>query len=172
MEGMSAPDGVVLVGHGGVPRDCPRELVRRLKALEASRRASGGPATEEEQALDERIRRWPRTPATDPYGAGIARVAEALRPLLGGAELVVAFNEFCAPTIAEAVEGLVEGGRRRIAVVPSMLTPGGVHSEVDIPEALAALRARHPGVDLRYAWPFDLERVARLLADHALGAGG
>ena len=31
----------VLVGHGGVPKDCPHELVRKLKQLEAQRRASG-----------------------------------------------------------------------------------------------------------------------------------
>jgi hypothetical protein len=31
---------VVLVGHGGVPKDYPRELVNRLKALEAQRRAT------------------------------------------------------------------------------------------------------------------------------------
>ena len=30
--------GVVLVGHGGIPRDCPQELVTRLKRLEAQRR--------------------------------------------------------------------------------------------------------------------------------------
>jgi sirohydrochlorin cobaltochelatase len=39
-----------------------------------------------------------------------------------------------------------------------------VHAEVEIPEALARLRAEHPSVTLRYAWPFDLAAVARLLA--------
>ncbi len=169
---MSRPDAVVLVGHGGVPRDCPRELVQRLKALEAGRRGSGLPPGEEERALDERIRRWPRTATTDPYGAGLARVAEALRPLLGATELVVAFNEFCAPSLTEAIEDLVARGRQHIVVLPSMLTPGGVHSEVDIPEELAALRARHPEVAIGYAWPFDLAAVARLLASQALGGEG
>lgn len=161
---MDGLDAVVLVGHGGVPRDCPRELVQRLKALEARRRGSGEPPGEEERALDRRIRGWPRTPETDPYGAGMARVADALRPLLGATELVVAFNEFCTPSLAEAVADLVARGLRRIAVVPSMLTPGGVHSEIDIPEEIAELRTRHPEADIRYAWPFDLDAVAELLA--------
>ena len=158
-------DAVILVGHGAVPRDCPRDLVTRLKALEGRRRATGGPMSDEEAALDARIRRWPRGPATDPYQAGLEALAEALRPLLGAASLVVAYNEFCAPTLDEAAEALIAAGAGRIAVVPSMLTPGGVHSEIEIPEAIAHLCARHPDVAIRYAWPFQLDAVARLLAE-------
>jgi sirohydrochlorin cobaltochelatase len=120
---------------------------------------------EEERALDERMRRWPRTAANDPYGAGVYALAEALRPLLGDARLEVAFNEFCAPSLGEAVEQCAAAGAREIVVVPTMLTPGGVHSEVEIPEELEQLATQFPSVSLRYAWPFDLLLVARLLAD-------
>ena len=44
----------------------------------------------------------------------------------------------------EAVGAAIAGGATSITVIPSMLTPGGVHSEVEIPEALTELRARHP----------------------------
>lgn len=161
---MAKVDAVVLVGHGAVAADCPREWVTQLKALEARRRAVDGPVTADEAALDARIRNWPRTPATDPYRAGLEALAERLRPLLDGATLAVAYNEFCAPTLEDAVATLVAGGARRVAVVPSMLTPGGVHSESEIPATLGRLRARHPGVVLSYAWPFDLDTVADLLA--------
>ena len=67
--------GVVLVGHGGIPKDYPRELVTKLRALEAKRRATGGPPTPEEIELDTKIRRWPRTPKTDPYQAGLEALA-------------------------------------------------------------------------------------------------
>jgi sirohydrochlorin cobaltochelatase len=164
---MGDVDAIVLVGHGGVPRDFPRSDLRRLKAFEAERRASGIPPSEEEVALERRIRTWPRTPENDPYRAGLERVADALRPLVAPAALVLAYNEFCAPALEEAVDGLVAGGARRIVVVPSMLTPGGVHSEIEIPETLERLRARHPSADLRYAWPFDVAAVARLLASQA-----
>jgi sirohydrochlorin cobaltochelatase len=163
-------DGIVLVGHGGVPSDCPRELVTQLKALEGRRRASGAPASVEEQVLDQRIRSWPRTPATDPYRAGLERVAERMRARLGSVRLVLAYNEFCAPTVADAVAELASAGRRHIVVLPSMLTPGGVHSEREIPETIDALRASYPGLTLEYAWPFDLDAVAALLAGQALGA--
>lgn len=173
---------VILVGHGGVPSDCPRELVARLKLLEGRRRGAGrgggagGPAevaapSEEERSLDARIRGWPRTAETDPYREGLLALAAALRPMLGGAALHVAYNEFCAPTIEEAVEEAVLGGAEAITLVPSMLTPGGVHSEVEIPEAVAHLRARFPKVSIEYAWPFDMQAVARMLAVH-LGLPG
>jgi sirohydrochlorin cobaltochelatase len=157
------PDAVVLVGHGAVPTDFPRGLVLRMKALEAARRAAGEPPGEEERGLDARLRHWPRTPATDPYAAGLALLAARLRARLPGVPLAVAYNEFCAPAVDEAVDRLAAAGCRRVVVVPTMLTPGGVHADLEIPETLARLRARHPRVDLRYAWPADLELVAELL---------
>ena len=156
---------VILVGHGGLPRDCPRELVRRLKALESAR-APHDPPSQEEQALDHRIRTWPRTPSTDPYQAGIEALAAALRRRLAGARLVGAYNEFCTPALAEAADALIADGVADITVVPTMLTPGGAHSEIDIPAALTQLRARHPAVALRYAWPVDVELLAGMLATH------
>jgi sirohydrochlorin cobaltochelatase len=164
MQTMEPSDAVVLVGHGGVPKDFPRDDLARLKALESMRRARNVGPTDEELALETRIRTWPRTAATDPYQAGLEALAAALRPLVTPAALVVAYNEFCAPTLAGAVERLVAGGTRRIVVVPSMLTPGGTHSEVEIPETLAQLGKRFPSITLRYAWPFDLAAVAALLA--------
>jgi len=155
--------GVVLVGHGTIPKDCPQELVTRLKRLEAQRRAAKMPPTSEEIELDTTIRRWPRNSATDPYQSGLEAVAAALRPLLDGTLFAVAYNEFCAPTLEEAVELLVSKGMKDIMVLTTMFTPGGSHSEIEIPETLEVLKARHPSVTLHYAWPFDLELVARML---------
>lgn len=153
------------MGHGGVPSDCPRDLVTKLKALEGRRRAQGGgEPSAEERDLDARIREWPRTPETDPYRAGIEALAASLRPMLGGATLFVAYNEFCAPTVEEAVASAIEQGATSITVVPSMLTPGGVHSEVEIPEAIERLRARYRDVGIAYAWPFDMSAIAGMLA--------
>lgn len=160
---------VILVGHGAPPRGFPREIVARWKMLEGRRQASGGPVTEEEAALDRQIRSHPRTAENDPYHAGLEALGAAMAPLLDGAALLLAYNEFCAPSLAEAVETAILRGARSIDVVPSMTTPGGVHSEVEIPETIAALRAKHPGVEIRYVWPFDLGAVARLLVDHVRG---
>jgi sirohydrochlorin cobaltochelatase len=156
--------GVVLVGHGGIPTDYPREPLNALKTLESKRRVTGGDPSPEETALDRRIRQWPRTPQNDPYQAGLEALAAHLRPALNGDLFAIAYNEFCAPTVEDAVETLIDAGARQIRVVPSMITPGGSHSEREIPETLARLRNKHPQIDLRYAWPFDLKEVASMLA--------
>lgn len=161
----SMPRGVVLVGHGGIPKDCPQEFVTKLKRLEAQRRAAKLPPSPEELELDAKIRRWPRTAATDPYQSGLEAVAEALRPRLDGTLFAIAYNEFCAPTLEEAVEDLIKKGAMHITVATTMFTPGGSHSEVEIPEILDHLRKAYPRIALRYAWPFDLSTVANLLHD-------
>ena len=155
---------MVLVGHGGIPKDYPRELVAKLRGLEAKRRGGGGPPTPEEIELDTKLRRWPRTPQTDPYQAGLEALAARLKTSLNGNLFAIAYNEFCAPTVEEAVESLIAAGATAITIVPSMLTPGGSHSELEIPETLEKLRVKHPGIELRYAWPFDLGQVAAMLA--------
>lgn len=157
--------GVILVGHGGIPKGCPQELVTRLKRLEAQRRAAKQPMSAEELELDTKIRQWPRTPETDPYQSGLEAVAAQLRANLGDVLFAVAYNEFCAPTLEESVDELIKQGATHITVATTMFTPGGSHSEVEIPEILEHLRPQYPGVDLRYAWPFDLQLVAQTLTE-------
>ena len=157
---------VILVGHGGLPKDCPREIIQQFKQLERERKTSGKPVTAQERDLEKSIREWPRTPENDPYKAGLEQLAERLEPLLEGAALVLAYNEFCAPTVEDAVANLAKRGVTHITVVPTMLTPGGSHSEIEIPEILDDLRARHPAMEIRHAWPTDLDLMARMLANH------
>ena len=92
-------------------------------------------------------------------------MAARLRAQLDGALFAVAYNEFCAPTLEESVEELIKKGATEITVTTTMFTPGGSHSEVEIPEILEQLRPQHPHVVLRYAWPFDLNLVANTLAE-------
>ena len=69
------------------------------------------------------------------------RLLAALRAALPDAEVVAAYNEFCAPSLEAAVLALAEKGCPHVTVVPTMLTRGGVHSEVELPAVLAGLRA-------------------------------
>ena len=155
--------GVVLVGHGGIAKDCPPELVSKFKRLEAQRRAAGTPPSAEERELDATIRQWPRTDATDPYRAGLEAVGAALRSLLDGSLFALAYNEFCAPSVEESIEDLIRQGATHITVATMMFTPGGAHSEIEIPEVLHGVRARHPDVSIQYAWPFDTSTIAHIL---------
>ena len=158
---------VVLIGHGAPATDCPPQLVGELMSLEwrQPHAAEGHQHLEGRAAeLDDKIRGWPRHPGNDPYKAGLERLGEALRPLLPTDLFAIAYNEFCRPSISEALEGMIRRGATRILVLPTMLTPGGVHSERDIPRELEVIRHAHPGVAIDYLWPFDLQHVAALLA--------
>lgn len=151
---------LVLVGHGGVPKNMPRSWVREMKQF--ARRAEDGDraAASAARDIDERIRSFPRSEETDPYGAGIERLAQQLRKRLPEWNVVVAFNEFCAPTIEEAVAAAVQAGATDVQVVTTMITPGGTHCEVDIPEAIERARAAHEKVNIHFVWPLELGRVA------------
>ncbi len=176
---------VVLIGHGSPATVCPPELVGELMSFEW--RSTSGPhghhgspegrvpppkdlVAGRAAVLDAKIRAWPRHAGNDPYKVGLERVAEVLRPLLPTSHVSVGYNEFCAPSIAQAVEEVIRQGARRVLVIPSMLTPGGVHAEIDIPRTLEELRRRHPTVTIDYLWPFNLDQVAALLASHVMQA--
>lgn len=158
-------EAVVLIGHGAAATDTPRALVSELKRLEAERMAKRVKEMSPREAeLDEQVREWPRTEDNDAYGAGLRRIAAALAPKLGGRKLVVAFNEFAAPSVEAAIEGLVKEGFTRVDLVSTMFTRGGVHAECEIPGLVMDARKAHPGVTIEYAWPFDDAYVADFLA--------
>src|SRR5579883_2422710 len=58
---MAASRVVILVGHGGIPTDCPPAMLAGAKRDE----------------LSERLRDWPRTAENDPYKPGLEAVAQA-----------------------------------------------------------------------------------------------
>ena len=150
---------VILVGHGGVPSDAPRNLVEEFKRLEA--RAPGSPEMLE---ADRRLRALPRTPQTDPYKAGLEKISEALRKEMPDSMVLEAYNEFCAPSLEESFEIALERGMREITVISTMFTRGGIHSEKEIPDILAKLSKLHPQIAIRYVWPFDLTTIAKMIS--------
>lgn len=159
-------EAVILVGHGGVPSDCPSDLVSELKRLEAQRRARGlAEMSPREAEVDRQVRQWPRTDETDPYQAGLRSLATRLERRVSPRRLVTAYNEFCAPSVEDAIDSLVAEGTRRITLVTTMFTPGGSHSERELPEIVEIAQRKYPTVEIRYAWPFDLESAAAFLAD-------
>ena len=173
---MSAPpvaEAVVLIGHGAPATDCPPGLVGELMALQWR---EAEPSHDHQQPagraaqLDAAIRNWPRRADNDPYKVGLERLAEALRSMLPTPLFAIGYNEFCRPTIAEAIDEVIRKGATRVFVIPSMLTPGGLHAEHDIPRALEAVRAAHPSVTITYLWPFQVEQVAALLASQIRSA--
>jgi sirohydrochlorin cobaltochelatase len=157
---------VLLVGHGGLPRDIPSEIVEKFMRVHKTRIKAGGPITEQEVELDTTIRKWQRTPESDPYKSGLESLASHMEPMLKGYELKTAYNEFCYPAIEDAVDELVKENVSEIIIVTTMITRGGSHSENEIPEELQALSLKHPNIEIQYAWPFSMDAFAMFLTTH------
>ncbi len=158
--------GIVLVGHGGLPSDFPSEQVSKLMRLEKERRRTKQEPSAEEIEIDRTLRHWPRTATSDPYKAGLEQLLSHLKPLFEGWVVKLAYNEFCAPNLTEAIEEMIAEGVKHITVASTMLTPGGSHSEVEIPEEIEPLKTKYTDITLVYAWPYDLSKIAHLFKEH------
>ena len=157
---------VILVGHGGLPSDIPSEVVEKFMRVHKGRVKSGGPITQQEIELDTTIRKWERTPENDPYKAGLELLATHMEPMLEGYILKTAYNEFCYPDIEDAIDELSKENVTKIVLITTMITRGGSHSEKEIPEELSDISVKYPGIDIQYAWPYDLDAFSVLLSDH------
>ena len=157
---------VILIGHGGLPADIPKEIVEDFMKLHKTRARMGTEITSKEKELESTIRNWERTPESDPYKSGLEKLASHLAPKLGGFILKTAYNEFCYPSIEQAAHELVNEGVTEVILITTMITPGGSHSEKEIPEEVEALSLNYPNVSFQYAWPYDLEAFSILLSGH------
>ena len=160
---------VILAMHGVPPNDFPPQELREFFELHGRAEMSPGalgPALESRyKELEEKVKRWPRTPQNDPYHAASLELARALRGECG-LDVFVGFNEFCSPDVDEALDRTVAGGADRIIVLTTMMTRGGEHAEREIAGAVERARTKHPAVEMIYAWPFETPAIARFLAEH------
>ncbi len=114
--------------------------------------------------LDREVRHWPRCPVNDPYWTAVEELARKLSDRLS-CPVFVGYNEFCAPDVWEALSRAVAEGAHRIVVIPTMLVRGNTHTEEEIRAVVEKARNHYREVDIRYAWPFDENRVADLLVE-------
>jgi sirohydrochlorin cobaltochelatase len=153
--------------HGAPPLDFPKAEFTEFMRLhagsghrEAKVRTAPGLRYQE---LEAKMRAWPRTVQNDPFYAGSQELAGHLRRETG-LEVILGFNEFCAPTLDVAFDQAAGRDAAKIIVVTPMMTRGGEHSAVDIPSAVHRAQQRHPGKKFIYAWPYVSEDIARFLA--------
>ncbi len=122
--------------------------------------------------------------SADPAGAAaFSALRERVVTLLAPASVDVAggFIELAGPPLSAAVAELVSRGHDRVVAVPVVLAAAG-HAKGDIPAALAAQRARHPGLSFAYGRPLGphptlltlvAARISEVLpAERAAGAMG
>jgi sirohydrochlorin cobaltochelatase len=160
---------VVLAMHGIPPKDFPREEMMELFGLHHRLQHVSGHELEvlkkQHDELEEKMRQWPRNQENDPFFYASLEVARKMEDILGE-KVLVGFNEFCAPTIEEAIEEAVSLSTDKVIVLTPMMTKGGEHSEKDIPRAIERARKKHPRIEMVYAWPFDTDEVGKFLAEH------
>ncbi len=77
----------------------------------------------------------------------IERVAERVQRARDYKRVTVAYMECNAPTIADAVDEVVEAGAKRVLATPYFLQLGA-HVQEDLPEAVDAAKARHPDISI------------------------
>lgn len=157
---MEKDTALVLAAHGVPATDYPAWRVGLLMALEFSGKMVKriGFLRAWRETLEREVRVWARTPQNDPYKAAVDELAAGLSARLGWPALV-GYNEFCAPTVDEAIDRAFADGAGRVIVLPTMLVRGNDRTEREIRKAVDRARERHPAVDLRYAWPFDQEQL-------------
>jgi len=161
---------VVLAAHGAPATDYPQMRVGLLMMLEfAGKRIERVAAVRRwRERLAAEVAGWPRTADNDPYKAAVDRLAGQLALRLG-CPVVAGYNEFCTPAIGDAIDQAIAGGARRLVVAPTMLVRGNQHTELEIQEAVVRARARHPGAEIHYAWPFEEGLLVSLLAEVVAG---
>jgi sirohydrochlorin cobaltochelatase len=159
---------IILAMHGAPPKDYPRSDLIDFFKLHMMHDL--GPQEfplamhERHEVLHNKMREWPRTTENDPFWDASQKLAEELSRVTGN-DVFVGFNEFCGPSIDQVLESAVQSGSNDIIVITPMMTPGGEHSSVDIPESIKRAQERHRKVSFRYAWPFDTTAVATFLAE-------
>ncbi len=69
------------------------------------------------------------------------------------------------PGLASVVQELADAGVKRILVAPFLIATGQ-HVKEDIPNEIAALREKHPGVEMHLGSPLGADkRLAEILQD-------
>ncbi len=84
--------------------------------------------------------------------AHLARIADELRRRRPGLGVYVAHLELVAPSIPEALAACAVDGVSELVVHPFFLAPGR-HAARDLPRALEAAAAAHPGLRVRLTAP-------------------
>ena len=158
---------IILAMHGAPPNDFPQhELAEMLGLHNRIEHIVGSERTALERRYDElnaKMRAWPRTAQNDPFFVASHELATALDQATR-CEVIVGFNEFCAPSLDAALDQAAAQAAERVMVITPMMTRGGEHSEVDIPAAVQRAQERHREIRFVYVWPFEVNEVAEFLA--------
>ena len=135
--------GVVLVAHGDVPQDF---ITKNTGVMQDAEKHA--------HHWSEMVKKWPRSEENDPNYYDTIVLKVKLREMFWPVPLEVGHMEFASPDIDEAFEKLLVAGAKKIIISGGTAFFGrSSHTLLDIPEAIDRLKAKHPEVDIVYAYP-------------------
>ncbi|CAJ37836.1 predicted cobalamin biosynthesis protein (CbiX-like) [Methanocella arvoryzae MRE50] len=145
--------GVVLIAHGDVPHDF---IVRNAGVM--------ADAETHAHRWSEMVKDWPRSEENDPNYYDTIVLKVKLREMFWPVTVEVGYLEFASPDIDEAFGKLLAAGARKIVFCGGTgFFDRSSHTLIDIPEAIEKLKARHPDIEMVYAYP-DVDLVMSELA--------
>lgn len=157
----SGPITIVLAQHGIPANDCPKEIMKEFEELivPVHYRHTGTPEQVKRfHELEEIIVHQPRNLLNDPFWDSSYHIAKVLKDRTQY-PIFVGFNEYCNPTLPDALELAAKTSTDRVVVVTPMMTPGGGHPERDIPSAIEPIEKKYPQLEILYAWPKTAEEI-------------
>ena len=86
------------------------------------------------------------------WRAPFERLERSLKPDLGENGVYLSYMEFVEPTPMMAVKKAVEGGARKIKMLPLFMA-GGAHVDQDIPPMVSKIRLAYPGLHVELLQP-------------------
>jgi len=115
------------------------------------------------KGLENEIINWPRTPNNDPSYFSLINLREELYFVLGF-NVEFAFEEYCAPSIRDAIFNLLSKGYSSIIIVPIDYI-AGINAKIlkEIEEI-----KKSKDIDIQIAWPYKLGLQADFIATHIL----
>jgi sirohydrochlorin cobaltochelatase len=156
----------IIAAHGTPPLDMPRKLMLEYMMLHGGMRVRGSKQDKRHDELDEMVRNWPRTDK-DAYWAGTIKLGKMLETMIGS-ETIVAYNEFCGPSIKEAFEKAVNDKAKKIFVISPMWEPNNRHSAVDVLQSVYRAKKKYPKIEIIYAWPYGYDKIIKCLCGQLL----
>lgn len=162
---------IVLAMHGSPPIDFPREEMAFFYGVHLQTEHNPNSVDEKTkkkaEAIENKMKNWPRTAENDPYYVAGKEIGKKIEEFTG-IQTFVGFNEFCNPTIQEALQEALKLNPDKIYVTTSMITPGGEHQEKEIPEAINEIARKYPDKEIVYVWPYDIPEVAKFIGNHIM----
>ncbi len=135
--------GVVLVAHGDIPQDSTNKNAGVMQDAE-----------KHAQHWSKMGKEWPRSEENDPNYYDTIVLKVKLREMFWPIPVEVGYMEFASPDIDEAFEKLLRTGVKKVIFCGGTAFFGrSSHSLIDIPEHIDRLKAKHPEVEIVYAYP-------------------